>query len=143
MSARKGLVLDANILIRAVFGKRVREILERFENEADFYSPDLCFDDVRRYIPSLSKKRKLDPTLSLAVLDRVGRLVVSVDRGLYADQEEHARQRIQHRDPDDWPVVAVALLLDFPISTEDPDFFGAGVATWTTKTVGFYLRGGK
>jgi predicted nucleic acid-binding protein len=129
MSARKGLVLDANILIRAVFGKRVREILERFENETDFYSPDLCFDDVRRYIPSISKKRKLNPTLSLAVLDRVSTLVVSVDRSLYADQEEHAPQRIQHRDPDDWPVVAVALLLEFPIWTEDPDFFGAGVAT--------------
>ena len=29
-------------------------------------------------------------------------------------------------------IVAVALLLDFPIWTEDQDFFGSGVATWTT-----------
>ena len=37
----------------------------------------------------------------------------------------------------DWPIVAVALLLDFPIWTEDQDFFGAGVATWTTDRVEF------
>ena len=38
MNARKGLVLDANILIRAVFGQRVRQILEAYENVASFCS---------------------------------------------------------------------------------------------------------
>lgn len=42
MTARKGLVLDANILIRAVFGNRVRQILETFEDDANFYTPDIC-----------------------------------------------------------------------------------------------------
>ena len=40
MNGRKGLVLDANILIRAVFGQRVRRILEAYENVAGFCSPD-------------------------------------------------------------------------------------------------------
>jgi len=31
MNGRKGLVLDANILVRAVFGQRVRQILEAYE----------------------------------------------------------------------------------------------------------------
>ncbi len=31
MNGRRGFVLDANILIRAVFGRRVREILELYE----------------------------------------------------------------------------------------------------------------
>ena len=31
MNSRKGLVLDANILIRAVLGQRVRQILEEQE----------------------------------------------------------------------------------------------------------------
>ena len=39
MSRRKGLMLDANILLRAVFGQRVRELLEAYEDEVDFYSP--------------------------------------------------------------------------------------------------------
>jgi hypothetical protein len=40
MNPRKGVVLDANILLRAVFGIRVRQILERYEDVAAFYSPD-------------------------------------------------------------------------------------------------------
>src|SRR5207253_10200898 len=34
-------VLDAHTLRRAVFGQRVRQILETYEDEARFYSPDL------------------------------------------------------------------------------------------------------
>ena len=142
MSVRRGLVLDANILIRAVFGERVRAILEHFEDAADFYSPDVCFDDARRYVSDLCNDRKLDAGLSLSILNQVGKLVSLVDRSLYVDREGDARKRIQHRDPDDWPVVAVALLLDFPVWTEDADFFGTGVATWTTRTVELYLREG-
>lgn len=33
MTRRKGLVLDANILLRAVFGVRVRALLETYEEE--------------------------------------------------------------------------------------------------------------
>ncbi|MDA8246883.1 PIN domain-containing protein, partial [Acidithiobacillus sp.] len=43
------------------------------------------------------------------------------------------------RDERDWPAVAASLLLDCPIWTEDRDFFGAGVATWTTETISIYL----
>ena len=44
------------------------------------------------------------------------------------------------RDPEDWPTLAAALLLECPIWTEDQDFFGSGVATWTTATVERFLR---
>ena len=80
MNARKGLVLDANILIRAVFGQRVRQILEAYEDVAGFYSPDVCFQDARKYIPDLSERRGFDPAVSLSVLDHIGRLVEQVDR---------------------------------------------------------------
>ncbi len=50
-----------------------------------------------------------------------------------------AARRISRRDPDDCQVVAAALALDCPIRTEDLDFFGCGVATWTTDTVGIFL----
>jgi len=35
MTARKGLVLDANILLRAVFGQRIRQILEGYEDQTN------------------------------------------------------------------------------------------------------------
>lgn len=37
------------------------------------------------------------------------------------------------------PILACALALDCPVWTEDTDFFGAGVATWTTDRVALYL----
>ncbi|WP_336629758.1 MULTISPECIES: PIN domain-containing protein [unclassified Microbacterium] len=52
-----------------------------------------------------------------------------------------ALARIGTPDPMDWPIVAAALALDCPIWTEGKDFFGAGVATWTSGPVEIYLRG--
>jgi predicted nucleic acid-binding protein len=48
---------------------------------------------------------------------------------------------MQARDPDDRPIAAVALLLNLPIWTEDQDFFGSGIAVWTTDRVELFLRG--
>jgi predicted nucleic acid-binding protein len=140
MKAPRGLVLDANILLRAILGRRVRELLERYEDAARFYSPEVCFDDARRYLGDLLEKRGRDREAGLVALERLGGTVQLVQRSLYADYEQTARERVQLRDPDDWPVVAVALLLDLPIWTEDQDLFGAGVATWTTDRVELYLR---
>ena len=51
-----------------------------------------------------------------------------------------ARQRMDRRDKDDWPILAAALALDCPIWTEDADFFECGVATWTTDRVELHLK---
>ena len=141
MTSRRGLVLDANILLRAVFGRRVRELLEAFEESVGFFSPDVCFEDARKYIPDIAARRNFDSGAALAVLEDLSALVESVDRSLYEDYEQLARGRVAARDPDDWPIVAVALLLDLPIWSEDQDFFGSGVATWTTDRIELYLKG--
>ena len=140
VNAHKGLVLDANILLRGVFGQRVWQILELYEGAGSFYSPDVCFQDALKYIPEVSQRRGLDPATGMSALEEIGRIVEPVDRSLYEDYEKAARERVQPRDPDDWPVVAVAPLLNLSIWTEDQDFFGSGVATWTTDRVELYLR---
>jgi predicted nucleic acid-binding protein len=140
MSTRKGIVLDANILIRAVFGTRVRVILESFEESASFFSPDACFQDAREYIPDVAAQRGIEQSASFLVLDSIRQIVESVDRSLYEAYEQLARERVSPRDPEDWPVAAVALLLGIPIWTEDQDFFGTGIASWTTDKVELYLR---
>ena len=53
-----------------------------------------------------------------------------------------ALSRIEARDADDWPVLACALVLGCPVWTEDADFFGTGVATWTSDRVSLYLESG-
>jgi len=140
MKDQKRLVLDANILVRAVFGLRVLSLLERYEDSVSFYAPDICFADAHKYIPSVSAKRRIDPAPGIAVLDHLSRLVEIVDRSLYEQYESSARERMISRDLDDWPIVATSLLLRCPVWTEDRDFFGSGISTWTTDTIEIYLR---
>jgi predicted nucleic acid-binding protein len=45
------------------------------------------------------------------------------------------------RDETDWPVLACALGLACGIWTEDADFFGTGIAVWTTNRVEIFLKG--
>ncbi len=68
MNPRRVLVADANILMRAVLGRRVRELLEVYEDAASFYSPDVCFDDARHYVSQILEKRGLNPESGLSAL---------------------------------------------------------------------------
>jgi predicted nucleic acid-binding protein len=47
---------------------------------------------------------------------------------------------MESRDVEDWPIFATALLLNCAVWTEDQDFFGKGIATWTTHNVELYLK---
>ena len=55
------VILDANILIRAVLGKRVREILEAHSARVRFFSPDTAFAEAREHLPGILLKRGIDP----------------------------------------------------------------------------------
>ncbi len=135
----KAIVLDANILIRAVLGKRVRELIFDNVSTVKFFAPDVAYVDARKYLPALLKKRGVDSSASMLVLDRLEGVVQSIDAELYAGMQQQALQRIAVRDADDWPVLACAMTLGCPVWTEDADFFGTGVATWTTDRVLLYL----
>jgi len=138
--ASKRLVLDANILLRAVFGVRVRGLLEAYEDSVSFHCPDVCLEDARKYIPNVAARKSLDQASCLVALDEIAKIVAIVERGLYLDFKSSALARIASRDPGDWPIVATAMLLDAPIWTEDYDFFGVGIATWISDRVEQYLR---
>ena len=49
------LVLDANIIIRAVLGKKVREYLSDFSEVVDFFTPDICVEEVQEHLPTIFK----------------------------------------------------------------------------------------
>ncbi len=140
MSSRR-IALDANILVRAVLGKRVRELIEQYGPEVAFFVPELAFEEAERHLPTIAAKRDRDPEALLESLDRLRAVVETVDEDVITPLRNTALARIGSRDPMDWPVVAVALALGCPVWTEDQDFFGAGVATWTTVNVEIYLRG--
>lgn len=135
------IVLDANILIRAVLGRRVRQLVETYAGQgARFFAPDVAFDDAGKYLPPLLKKRgKLDTDVP-GSLEYLRHLVEPVERDLYATFENEARERLRGRDESDWPVLATALGLGCAIWTEDADFFGTGIAVWTTNRIEIFLK---
>lgn len=135
----KAIVLDANILIRAVLGKRVRELIFDHSQTVKFFAPDIAYADARKYLPALLKKRGVDASAAMLVLDHLEGIVQSIDAELYEGMQQQALQRIAVRDADDWPVLACAMTLGCPVWTEDADFFGTGVATWTSDRVELYF----
>ena len=48
MALHKTLVLDANILVRAVLSTKVRTLLEQSFSNIRFFTPDVCFDDAEK-----------------------------------------------------------------------------------------------
>ncbi len=136
----KAIVLDANILIRAVMGKRVRELIFGGVTTVKFFAPDVAYADARKYLTALLIKRGIDSSAAMLVLDQLEGVVQSIDAELYEGIQQQALQRIAVRDADDWPVLACAMTLGCPVWTEDSDFFGTGVATWTSDRIALYLE---
>ena len=77
--------------------------------------------------------------IAIDLLDKILTLLNVVDIELYEQNQSEAEERMKHRDLDDWPIVATALTLDCPIWTEDKDFFGSGMPTWTTDRIHLFL----
>jgi len=67
--SHKAIVLDANILIRAVLGKRVRELIFEHATTVKFFAPDVAYADARKYLPALLEKRGVTSGAAMAVLD--------------------------------------------------------------------------
>ena len=134
------LILDANILIRAILGKHVRQLLETYAVQGvRFYAPEVAFADAEKYLPGLLSKRG-KPTNDLpAALNYLRSLVEPLSQDTFAGYEGAARQRLRGRDEEDWPILAAALSLACGIWTEDTDFFGAGIVVWTTDRVELFL----
>ena len=137
----KAIVLDANILIRAVLGQRVRQLLLEHAPNVKFFAPDVAYADVRKYLPALLEKRGVNSVATSTVLDTLESIVRPLEFDVYAGLQHQALQRIAMRDADDWPVLACAMTLGCPVWTEDADFFGTGVATWTSDRVALFLVG--
>ena len=99
--------------------------------------------ELPRRIRAFTRRRGLDRAvgsdLTSACLDAIETNVVILDEAVYAALEQDARDR-SLRDPADWPVVATALALAADIWTNDNDFLGTGVATWTIDTLQRWLE---
>jgi len=80
----KAIVLDANILIRAVLGKRVRELIVENAATVKFFAPEVAYADARKYLPALLEKRGIESDAAMAVLDALESIVQPLEFELYA-----------------------------------------------------------
>jgi predicted nucleic acid-binding protein len=101
----------------------------------------VAYVDARKYLPALLEKRGVKSAPAMLVLDALESIVRPLELGIYAGLKVQALQRIARRDADDWPVLACAMTIGCPVWTEDADFFGTGIATWTSDRVELYLAG--
>ena len=109
MTAR-ALVLDANILVRAVLGSRVPELLAAHAAQATFLAPDIAFDEAREHLPTILAKRGKSAEAIQAALDKLetlARVIVLVPAESYLPFKDRALARIGPRDREDWPVLVV------------------------------------
>jgi predicted nucleic acid-binding protein len=96
--------------------------------------------EAEEHLAGLVIRRQGDPSKALRLLRAIAALGTIVHAELYNDFEIEARKRLGSRDPEDWPILAAALALGCPIWTEDTDFFGCGVATWTSASIDSFLE---
>jgi predicted nucleic acid-binding protein len=141
----KEIVLDANIIIRAALGSKVRGLIAESSVDTMFYTPESAFQEVDKNLLKIFAKRKMNVEEIESTFDFLEdtkkNVLVSVPLERYAAFEKTALMLLARRDDKDWPYLALALHLGCPIWTEDRDFFGCGVAVWTTDRIKYFLEG--
>lgn len=134
------LVVDTSVLVGELLRATGRQRLG--DARLDLFLAEQMWNETKVEIPrrigAFARARDLAPAVAdhlieLAVAAVDANLTV-LDEAAYAAAEVDARARCQ-RDPTDWPAVAYALLLNAGIWTNDNDFLGTGVPTWTTETL--------
>ena len=139
----KIIVVDANILLRAVLGIRTFSLIAEQTDKILFCTPQFCYCEVAFHIPNIARKRHLSQPQeqeALLTLDALKKLVEEIGEDIYIGFKQEALSRISEQDEKDWSLVALALAFGCPIWTEDRDFFGTGIATWRTKNIEIFFN---
>lgn len=139
------LVVDTSVLVGELLRAKGRERLA--DDRLELFMPEQMWGEAQvelpRRIRAFVRRRKLDSDLadglSTRCLEAVESNVVILEEAIYAALEDEAVAR-SLRDPGDWPVVACAVALSAAVWTNDNDFLGTGVPTWTTETLQGWLE---
>lgn len=139
------LVVDANIIVAELLRRRGRELVRdpRLDLRVSERVNAESHHELSRRVGAIVGQGRIDRDTADALLEAA--LVVAADEttvvpeAAYSAYLERAAYRIP-RDPDDVPTVALALALGGDagrcgIWTNDGDFLGCGLSTWSTNTL--------
>jgi len=79
----RALVVDANILVRAVLGRRVRDVIETYAGQVSFFVPEVAYAEAEEHVPALVIRRGGDPDKALRVLRSLRGLVELIGSEVY------------------------------------------------------------
>lgn len=139
------LVVDTSVLVGELLRERGRRRLA--DQRVELYLPEQMWREAMHEIPrrvlSYGRSRGLTAddvaALSESSREAIAHTCSVVAEDIYKAWEDEARWR-SARDQSDWPAVACALALDAAVWTNDNDFLGTGVPTWTTETLDLWLQ---
>ena len=142
------LAVDANILIAELIRVRGRKLIAN--PKLELYMAEQAWEEttyeLNKRIQIMIEKQVFSSTIGHNLLGNAVKLaelrVSLIPHEIYASYQTEAMRRIP-RDPNDWYTVALALTLDANIWTLDKDFFGCGIAIWTTETLLSHLANNK
>ena len=118
------LIVDANPLLSALLGGAALPIL--CDPGFRFITTEKTTWEVKRYIPTIVEKLNASKKTAWTEI-RLERLfhqlpVAAFGDDFYGQFLPEARRLIEHRDPDDSDLLALALQTKLPLWTEDHDF---------------------
>ncbi len=124
------IVVDAQPFFAALLGGATRKIF--FDPRFRFITSDFTLDEVKKYIPFISEKSgkaEKDIMHALSLLP-----VVSYQEQYYQEKRSKAEELIGARDPKDVDILALVLMTQAALWTEDRDFDGiSGITIIHTK----------
>ncbi len=129
------LFVDANILLRCVVGKAAFNVDELLAKGAILATTDAQAREAKRV---LHHRFALSEQDADEQVDAVVSAMETYQTPTYRAQESAAKARIHYKNTKDWPILAAAIEHKGAIWTDDRDFFGTGVPTWTTRNIRFW-----
>jgi predicted nucleic acid-binding protein len=138
------LVVDASVLVSELLRARGRARLA--DERLELFLAEHTLSEVRHEVPkrvaAFIRHRGLEAEAGRSLVERcfdaMDANLIVVAEVAYQPLAEEARWRCA-RDPQGWPIVALSLSLDAAVWTEDQDFLGTGVPTWSTRTLDAWL----
>ncbi len=126
------LILDANVLVSAILGRSDVLIREVADRGMELTATHAAIEESSRVLVRLGKS----PPVASQDLINLARFVRQLAPDVYTPHEQSARARLHPRAQPDWPTLAAARALETGIWSNDREFFGTGVAVWSTRNVG-------
>ena len=135
------IVADASVLVAQLLRQQGRVLLAdpRLDVVVAAEQWDETLHEITRRLAVIVRQGRLTTDQADQLSTQIPALptehaIEVISRDFYEHMEAAARRRVP-RDPNDWPTVALAMVLNAGILTGDHDFLGCGCPTWTVETL--------